>query len=158
MSSSQREESRAEELGEMAKQLEELREAIRITQDRYNLVASELQELRLALNTISSVSKYKQQAVMVSLDRRGFAYVKASITDVDNIIVHIGQDLYAKLPIDKAQEILKAKERDYTTLLREIEAELRKLTELYAALDRKLREQLSKYVQQQQQQQQRQTQ
>ncbi len=134
---------------ELAEQLNELREAIQVAQNRVLAISSELDELRLAFETLNTIEKYGgQREALLALDRRGYAYVKASISVSDKAIVHIGQDLYVLIPLDKAKNVLASRERDLITALREAEAEFRKLNELYLQLQRKLQEYVTALSQQ----------
>ncbi len=138
-----------EAVKELADQLNELREAIQVAQNRVLAISSELDELRLAFETLNTIEKYGgQREALVALDRRGYAYVKANISISDKAVVHIGQDLYVLLPLDKAKNVLASRERDLIAALREAEAELRKLNELYLQLQRKLQEYVSALSQQ----------
>ncbi len=138
-----------ESVRELAEQLNELKEAIQIAQNRVLAISNELDELRLAFETLNTIEKYSgQREALLALDRRGYAYVKANISVSDKVVVHIGQDLYVLLPLDKAKNVLVSRERDLITALREAEAELRKLNELYLQLQKKLQEYVTALSQQ----------
>jgi len=125
---------------QLALQLEELKNAIQVAQNRVVAISNEIEELRLAYETLSAVEKFQQNEALISLDRRGYAYLKTALSDIDRAIVYIGQDLYVSLPIEKAKSVLTAREKDMIAALREAEAELKKLTDLYNQLQRKLQD------------------
>ncbi len=124
-------------------QLNELRNAIQLVQGRSLTISSELQEIRLAYETLSTIRKFGQNNVLASLDRQGYVFVKMYLVDSDHAIVRIGRDLYALLPIENAMNILSMYEKDLISELRETEAELKKLNELYEQLQKKLQEYLA---------------
>ena len=140
-----------EAINEITAQLNELREAIQIVQNRIAAISSELNELRLAFETLNTIEKYSgQREALLALDRRGYAYIRAHIIVSDKAIVHIGQDIYVSLPLDKAKSVLSMRERDLISALREAEAEFRKLSDIYNQLQRKLQEYVTALTQQQQ--------
>ncbi|ADM28217.1 hypothetical protein Igag_1414 [Ignisphaera aggregans DSM 17230] len=124
-------------------QLNELRNAIQLVQGRSLAISSELQEIRLAYETLSTIRKFSQSNVLASLDRQGYVFVKMHLAESDRAIVRISRDLYALLPIENAMNILSMYEKDLISELRETEAELKKLNELYEQLQKKLQEYLA---------------
>lgn len=124
-------------------QLNELRNAIQLVQGRSLAISSELQEIRLAYETLSTIRKFSQSNVLTSLDRQGYVFMKTYLAESDRAIVRIGRDLYALLPIENAMNVLSVYEKDLITELRETEAELKKLNELYEQLQKKLQEYLA---------------
>ncbi|MCC6046318.1 MAG: prefoldin subunit alpha [Ignisphaera sp.] len=129
-----------EAIQQLLVQLDELREAIRVVQARTLAISSEIQEIRMAFETLSSVQKLTQREVLASLDRNGYVFAKALLLATDEALVRIGKEYYAVLPIDKVKSILTEYEKDLTEELRETEAELRRLTELYNQIQRRVQE------------------
>jgi prefoldin alpha subunit len=129
-----------EAIQQLLVQLDELREAIRVVQARTLAISSEIQEIRMAFETLSSVQKLTQREVLASLDRNGYVFAKAQLLATDEALVRIGKEYYAVLPIDKVKSILTEYEKDLTEELRETEAELRRLTELYNQIQRRVQE------------------
>lgn len=125
---------------ELFVQLEELRNAIRLVQSRSLTLSSVIQELRLSYETLSNIQKHGSQEVLASLDREGYVFVKVKLDDVERAIVRIARDFYALLPIDNAKNVLLSYERELSTELRGVEAELKRLNELHAQLQKKLQE------------------
>jgi len=141
---SQSNEENVEEIAQrLVLQLNELRNAIQLVQGRSLAISSELQEIRLAYETLSTIRKFSQSNVLTSLDRQGYVFVKMYLAESDRAIVRIGRDLYALLPIENAMNILSMYEKDLISELRETEAELKKLNELYEQLQKKLQEYLA---------------
>jgi len=139
-----------EAINEITAQLNELREAIQMVQNRIAAISNELNELRLAFETLNTMERYgSQREALLALDRRGYAYIKANITVSDKAIVHIGQDIYVSLPLDRAKSILSMRERDLISALREAEAEFKKLSDIYTQLQKKLQEYVTALTQQQ---------
>ena len=129
-----------EAIQQLLLQLEELREAIRVVQTRSLAISSELQEIRIAYETLNSIQKLSQQDVFTSLDRNGYVFVKARLASIDEAIVRVGREYYVSLPIDKAKGVLMEYEKELADELREAEAELKKLTELYNQIQKKMQE------------------
>jgi prefoldin alpha subunit len=129
-----------EAIQQLLVQLDELREAIRVVQARTLAISSEIQEIRMAFETLSSVQKLTQREVLASLDRNGYVFAKALLLATDEALVRIGKEYYAVLPIDRVKSILTEYEKDLTEELRETEAELRRLTELYNQIQRRVQE------------------
>jgi prefoldin alpha subunit len=129
-----------EAIQQLLVQLDELREAIRVVQARTLAISSEIQEIRMAFETLSSVQKLTQREVLASLDRNGYVFAKVLLLATDEALVRIGKEYYAVLPIDKVKSILTEYEKDLTEELRETEAELRRLTELYNQIQRRVQE------------------
>ncbi|MCC6015879.1 MAG: prefoldin subunit alpha [Desulfurococcaceae archaeon] len=127
-------------------QLEELRAAIQALQTRSLELTNEIQEIRLAYETLSSIQQYGQSDTLTSLDRYGYVYVKVQLIDKDKAIVRITKDLYALLPIDEAKNILLSFERDITDELRKVEADLKQLLSIYNQVQKKLQEYLALLV------------
>lgn len=124
-------------------QLEELRNAIRVVQSRSISLSNEIQEIRLAYETLSSIQRYGQRDTLASLDREGYVFVKIKLDDVDRAVIRITKDLYAVLPIDNAKNVLSLYEKDLMSELQETEGELKRLTDLYNQLQKKLQEYLT---------------
>ncbi len=127
-----------EEIRVLTTQLSELQEAINAVQARLAALTSELEEVRLAIETISNVDRFKQCEVLVALDRKGYAYIRAQLQSLDKVLVHVGQNLYVVVPIDKAKSILAERERELSNAIQETEVELRKLMEVYTQLQKRL--------------------
>uniref|UniRef100_A0A7C4D3M2 Prefoldin subunit alpha n=1 Tax=Ignisphaera aggregans TaxID=334771 RepID=A0A7C4D3M2_9CREN len=124
-------------------QLEELRAAIRILQNRSLALTSEIQEIRIAYETLTNIQQHSQRDVMASLDRQGYVYVKVKLEDIEKAVVRIGRDFYVFLPIDNAKNVLLNFEKDVMEELRRTEAELKQLTSIYEQLQTKLQEYLA---------------
>uniref|UniRef100_A0A7C5TI34 Prefoldin subunit alpha n=1 Tax=Ignisphaera aggregans TaxID=334771 RepID=A0A7C5TI34_9CREN len=136
--------SRIEEAAQqLLVQLEELRNAIRVVQSRSIALSNEIREIRLAYETLSSIQRYGQKDTLASLDREGYVFVKIKLDDVDKAVIRITKDLYAVLPIDNVKNVLSSYEKDLVVELQETEAELKKLSDLYNQLQRKLQEYLA---------------
>uniref|UniRef100_A0A7C2VFS4 Prefoldin subunit alpha n=1 Tax=Ignisphaera aggregans TaxID=334771 RepID=A0A7C2VFS4_9CREN len=121
-------------------QLEELKAAIQALQNRSLEISAEIQEIKLAYETISTIQQLGQVETMSSLDRRGYAYVRTRLESTDKALIRIGHDLYALVPIDTAKNVLVNIEKDVTEELRRVEAELKQLTGLYTQIQKKLQE------------------
>ncbi len=141
--SSLREENVEEIAQQLVLQLNELRNAIQLVQNRALAISGELQEIRLAYETLSTIRKFGQNNVLASLDRQGYVFMRMNLAEFDQAIVRIGRDLYALLPIENVMNILSMYEKDLISELRETEAELKKLNELYEQLQKKLQEYLA---------------
>jgi len=129
-----------EAIQQLLVQLDELREAIRVVQARSLTLSSEIQEIRMAYETLSNIQRVSQREVLASLDRNGYVFAKAQLLVTDEAIVRIGKEYYTALPIDKVKSILTEYEKDLTEELKETEAELRRLTELYSQIQKRVQE------------------
>ncbi len=128
---------------QLAEQLEELKSYIEIAQNRVSSITSEIEELRASYEALTWLEKRSSNETLIALDRRGYAFVKVLIPDQEKVFVSLGRDYVVELPIDKAKSILSAREKELMAALRDAEADLRKLLELYNQLNRKLQEYLS---------------
>ena len=129
-----------EALQQLLLQLDELREAIRLVQSRSLAIASEIQEIRMAYETLSNIQKTSEKTVLVALDRNGYVFIKVQILSNDEATIRIGKDYYATVPIESAKKILIEYEKELTESLKQTEAELKRLNDIYAQLQRKVQE------------------
>ncbi len=129
-----------ETIRQLALQLEELKSYIEIAQNRVAAITSELEELRTAYETLSWLEKRCGEESLIALDRRGYAFIKSVIPRDLKVYVSLARDYVMELPIDKAKNILAAREKELMTALRDAEADLKKLLSLYNQMQRKLQE------------------
>jgi prefoldin alpha subunit len=129
-----------ETLQQLLLQLDELREAIRLVQSRSLAIASEIQEIRMAYETLSNIQKASEKTVLAALDRNGYVFIKVQILSSDEATVRISRDYYATVPIESAKKILIEYEKELTESLKYTEAELKRLNSIYEQLQRKIQE------------------
>jgi len=129
-----------EALQQLLLQLDELREAIRLVQSRSLAIASEIQEIRMAYETLSNIQKTSEKTVLVALDRNCYVFIKVQILSNDEATIRIGKDYYATVPIENAKKILIEYEKELTESLKQTEAELKRLNDIYTQLQRKIQE------------------
>ncbi len=134
---------------QLAEQLEELKSYIEIAQNRVSSISNEIEEVRLSYETLSWLEKKSSNEALIALDRRGYAFIKASIQE-PKVFVTVGREFVVELPISKAKNLLSSRERELLAVLRDAEADLKKLLELYNQLNRKLQEYVSLLAQAQQ--------
>ncbi len=125
---------------QLASQLNELQTYIEVAQSRVAMIRQEIEELRLSYETISKINERKERNVIVALDRRGYAFVRAELRDVDKVLITLAREYVVAVPPNKALEILMNRNKDLSTALREAEAELKKLLDLHAQIRQKLEE------------------
>jgi len=128
-----------EELGQLLGGLEETRNAIVAVQARINAIAGEINEIRMALEALNAFEKFQERSILVSLDRSGYAFIRAEAKNIDSVIVRITRDFYMALPINKARETLLLYEKDLSEALRDANIELQKLTDLYNKIQERIR-------------------
>lgn len=93
-------------------------------------ILAELNELSLAKETISKLaSQEKVEEALVSLDRSGYAYIKASISDTRNVLVNIGSNYYVIIDSSKAIEILEKRITELSSMKSRLEKELAAVTQ-----------------------------
>ncbi|RLG85273.1 MAG: prefoldin subunit alpha [Thermoprotei archaeon] len=131
------------EVRSLVEQLEALKNYVNELQSRLQVALSELEEVRLARTTLTHIRESKDRRMLVALDRRGHALVYAELKDLNNVVLALGGDLYAKVPLDKAIEVLLERERELERIASGIEGEIKKVTNLYNELAKKLQKQLS---------------
>jgi len=133
------EQSVEEELGQLLEGLEETRSAIVAVQARINAIAGEINEIRMALEALNAFEKFQERSILVSLDRSGYAFIRAEAKNIDSVIVRITRDFYMALPINKARETLLLYEKDLSEALRDANIELQKLMDLYNKIQERIR-------------------
>jgi len=131
------------EVRSLVEQLEALKNYVNELQSRLQVALSELEEVRLARTTLTHIRESKDRRMLVALDRRGHALVYAELKDLNNVVLALGGDLYAKVPLDKAIEVLLEREKELERIASGIEGEIKKVTNLYNELAKKLQKQLS---------------
>jgi len=131
------------EVRSLVEQLEAMKNYVNELQSRLQVALSELEEVRLARTTLTHIRESKDRRMLVALDRRGHALVYAELKDLNNVVLALGGDLYAKVPLDKAIEVLLERERELERIASGIEGEIKKVTNLYNELAKKLQKQLS---------------
>jgi len=133
------EQSVEEELGQLLEGLEETRNAIAVVQARINAIAGEINEIRMALEALNAFEKFQERSILVTLDRGGYALIRAEAKNIDSVIVRITRDFYMALPINKARETLLLYEKDLSEALRDANIELQKLMDLYNNIQERIR-------------------
>jgi len=137
-----------EAVRQLALQLEELKSYIEVAQNRVSTIASEIEEVRLAYETLTWLEKRVGEEALIALDRRGYSFIKTILPRDVKVYITLARDYVFELPIDKAKNILSTREKELMSTLRDAEADLKKLLELYNQINRKLQEYmalLSKY-------------
>lgn len=132
--SSEREGVIAVPLDALIAELGEIRRYIDSLQNQLNQVTSELNEVSNSKNFISELKTGSIEEVVIPTDRRGYVLTRAKPIDRDRVIVHIGLDYYAELPLEKAMEILITVEKDLRNTLALIQRELSNAANYYQQL------------------------
>jgi len=142
-----------QELRSLVEQLEALKSYIGELQARLQVVLNELEEVRLSRNTLTQLRDARDGSILVALDRRGHALVYAQIVDKEHVVIALGGDLYAKVPIERAIQVLTEREREIARIAGDIESEIKKVTNLYNEISKKLQQALTQKGNQRQSQQ-----
>lgn len=88
-------------------------------------IVSELSELTLAKESINKLSQQeKVNEALISLDRSGYAYMRASIVSTKKVLVNIGANYYIVTDVSKAIEILDKRINELMDVRRKLEGEL----------------------------------
>ena len=88
-------------------------------------IVSELSELTLAKESINKLSQQeKVDEALISLDRSGYAYMRASIVSTKKVLVNIGANYYVVTDASKAIEILDKRINELMDVRRKLESEL----------------------------------
>jgi len=109
------------------KYIEGLQENIRRALERLN-------DLAVARDLISSMKVYKVSEILVPADKSGSVYAYAKLDKVDRVVVHIGQDYFIELSLEKAMEVIVAEENEVKELIKELEKELSEATKYLQGL------------------------
>jgi len=134
LSSNERREVITVPLDTLIAELGEVRRYIDTLQSQLNQITSELSEVNNSKNFISELKTEGVKEVVVPTDRRGYVLTRAKPIDKDKVIVHIGLEYYAELPLEKAMEILINIEKDLRNTLTLIQRELSNATNYYQQL------------------------
>ena len=134
MSSNERREVIAIPLDALIAELGEVRRYIDALQNQLNQITSELNEVNNSKNFISELKTSSIDEIVIPTDRRGYVLTRAKPIDRDKVIVHVGLEYYAKLPLEKAMEILINIEKDLRNTLTLIQRELNNATNYYQQL------------------------
>ncbi len=103
------------------KYIEGLQENIRRALERLN-------DLAVARDLVSSMKVYKVSEILVPADKSGSVYAYAKLDKVDKVVVHIGQDYFLEVALEKAMEVIVAEENEVKELVKELEKELSEAT------------------------------
>jgi len=134
LSSNERREVIAIPLDALIAELGEVRRYIDALQNQLNQITSELNEVNNSKNFISELKTSSIDEIVIPTDRRGYVLTRAKPIDRDKVIVHVGLEYYAKLPLEKAMEILINIEKDLRNTLTLIQRELNNATNYYQQL------------------------
>jgi len=127
----------------LAQQIAGLQRQINGLQQLVEEFSGRLAIVRAAREAVSKLKEKGEAEVLVTADMEGNALFKAKVSGKP--IIHLGLNVYAEVPFEKAEEILSEKERTIVTYIGRLQEELReKLKE-----HRKLQELLYMLAQQQ---------
>jgi len=115
------------ELERTKKYIEGLQENIRRALERLN-------DLAVARDLISSMKVYKVDEILVPADKSGSVYAYAKLDRADRVVVHVGQDYFLELSLEKAMEVIVAEENEVKELIKELEKELGEATRYLQSL------------------------
>jgi len=101
--------------------VEGLQENIRRALERLN-------DLAIARDLISSMKVYKVNEILVPANKEGSVYAYAKLDRVDRVVVHIGQDYFLELSLEKAMEVIVSEENEIKEVIKELEKELSEAT------------------------------
>jgi len=132
-----------QELRSLVEQFEALKNYIGELQARLQVVLNELEEVRLSRSTLAQLREADNKSILVALDRRGHALVYAQIADKEHVVLALGGDLYARIPIERAIQVLTEREREIARAAGDIESEIKKVANLYNEVSKKLQQALT---------------
>lgn len=115
-------------------QLSDLRNYISALQAQIDKLITELTEVKSSENVVSELKIKAPDEVLAPADRRGHIMLRAKPVVVNTVVVHIGGDYYAELPLEKAIEILLSKEKELSNVLTQLRKELNKAAEYHDQL------------------------
>ena len=107
--------------------VEGLQENIRRALERLN-------DLAIARDLISSMKVYKVNEILVPANKEGSVYAYAKLDRVDRVVVHIGQDYFLELSLEKAMEVIVSEENEIKEVIKELEKELSEATKYLQTL------------------------
>ncbi len=111
---------------ELAKYIEALRNALAgVETTRVNLTT--------AKETIEALSEVKED-IFIPGDHGGIIYFKAKPTQTDKVLLHLGREYYAVLPVDKAKEKIESRLASLEKQERELRKKLDEALQQYQAV------------------------
>ncbi len=120
-------------LDDLIVQLELIKaEASRLRDLLTNLVA-ERNSIRVAKDTIDAITRAEQGAnLLFPLSSNPIAFVEVNAVDKNEVIVHLGADVYAKLDVSEGLRLLSEEEGNYNKMIEEVSTRLSELENLQA--------------------------
>jgi prefoldin alpha subunit len=132
------------ELQELSQQLQELDAQQESLEDEVERLQDEQAEITEAVDALESLETGSTVQVPVG----GGAYVRATVDDIDEVVVGIGSDFAAEQPRDDAIETLRSKRDTLSERIEEFQADIEEVENEIGQLEQKAQQ-----LQQQQQQQ-----
>ena len=96
-------------------------------------IGNTLADMRIAKQALERTKTYEREELLVSTDRTGSVLLKARL-DKEEPIVHLGLDVYAQIPTDKAIEILSRREKEIEAQLKQLQNEIAEKAREYQRL------------------------
>ncbi|MBE9390630.1 prefoldin subunit alpha [Fervidicoccus fontis] len=100
----------------LEKYLESLRNAIGLLNER-------LLEVKIAREALKRINSENTSDIIVSMDKDSNLMVKLKANIDGNPLVHLGLDIYAELPYDRAESVLAERENSITEELKRMSKE-----------------------------------
>jgi len=103
-------------------------------QENIKRALERLNDLAIARDLISSMKVYKVNEILVPANKEGSVYAYAKLDRVDRVVVHIGQDYFLELSLEKAMEVIVSEENEIKEVIKELEKELSEATKYLQTL------------------------
>ncbi len=109
-------------------EFEKTRKYIEGLQENIRKALERLNDLAVSRDLVSSMKVYRVSELLVPADKSGSVYAYAKLDKVDRVVVHIGQDYFLELSLEKAMEVIVSEENEIKELVKELEKELSEAT------------------------------
>ncbi len=120
-------------LEEALEQLQLLESQLRQLQTAMTELETRIAQLTAVEDAISALSAGQHEA-LVPLDGRGTVLLRATISQVERVMVHVGLNLFVDVPRDKALEYIRDEKALLSKLLDRYRQEYGRIAQYYTAL------------------------
>ena len=111
-------------------QIRALEEQIKRLQETLKELVEAQQQVQAAIDSINA-ARESGDDILIPLDPGLNAIARARVEDKDKFIVHLGLDVYAKLPAEKALRVLEEKKEKIGKSISEVNKQLQELMSVY---------------------------
>ncbi len=111
-------------------QLRVIEDQIRRLQETLENLAEAQRQVQAAIDSINA-ARTGGDDILIPLDPGLNAMARGRVEEKERFIVHLGLDVYAKLPVEKALQVLEEKKEKIGKSISEVNKQLKELTAVY---------------------------